>query len=33
MYFQIVKKGVKETKINELLVQRLSGETKPTTMK
>ena len=33
MYFQIVKKGVQETQISELLVQRLSTEPKPTTMK
>ena len=31
--FRSWKKGLKETKISELLVQRLSTETKPTTMK
>ena len=31
--FRSWKKGVKETKISELLVQRLSSESKPTTMK
>ena len=33
MFLDRDKKGVKETKISELLVQRLSTEPKPTTMK
>ena len=33
MFLDREKKGIKETKISELLVQRLSTEPKPTTMK
>ena len=33
MFLDREKKGVKETKISELLVQRLSTEPKPTTIK